>query len=144
MNQTTGMSLEELLRQKPAPLPLMPENLKRVEEPEEEEIIEEKEQKNTQKQINNNESEEELSKNFFQKGVELLKNKSPFEALPNLYTAWTLDENCLKAGNNIVIALWQLKSTDLAMKTVEKVLNIDPENATALSHKKFLQSRMKG
>ena len=140
MNQTTGMSLEDLLRQKSAPLPLMPESLKRIDEPEAEEqsIIE----ASQNEKLTNTESPKDMAQKFFQKGVKSLKAKQPFDAIPYLYAAWALDENCLKAANNLVIAFWQLKCPDLAMKTVTKVLSIDPGNATAQSHHKFLRSRL--
>jgi len=124
------MTLEDLLKQKPGPINLGPENFKQppASEPEPEPEPE---------------PEIDTAQTFFQKGVQHLKSKAPFDALPHLYASWAMDETCLKAANNIVIALWQLKCPDLAFKTVNKVLTIDPDNATARSHQKFLQSRMK-
>ncbi|ETR69641.1 MAG: hypothetical protein OMM_09423 [Candidatus Magnetoglobus multicellularis str. Araruama] len=57
---------------------------------------------------------------MFHKGVQLLKNRAPFDAIPYLYASWALDETCLKAANNIAISFWQLNCPDLALRTVEK------------------------
>jgi len=120
----TPLTLEDLLRQKPGPgfiKPDLPPELP----------------------IEDNQPEPENdSQDFFKKGVTLLKEKAPFEALPYLYTAWVLDETCIKAANNIVIALWQLQCPELALKTVKKVLSIDPENQTACSHLQIIERRL--
>jgi tetratricopeptide (TPR) repeat protein len=118
----TPLSLEDLLRQKPGPgfiKPDPPPDLPIEDEP------------------------ESNSQSYFKKGVTFLKEKSPFDALPYLYAAWVLDESNLKAANNIVIALWQLNCPELALKTVKKVLAIDPDNQTACSHLKFIERRLK-
>jgi len=120
----TPLTLEDLLRQKPGPgfiKPDPPSDLPIEDDPPE---------------------PENESQNFFKKGVTLLKEKSPFEALPYLYTAWVLDETCMKAANNIVIALWQLQCPELALKTVKKVLTIDPDNQTARSHLHIIERRL--
>jgi tetratricopeptide (TPR) repeat protein len=119
----TPLTLEDLLRQKPGPGFIKPDlpDLSVVDDPSE---------------------PENASQSYFKKGVTLLKEKSPFDALPYLYTAWVLDETCIKAANNIVIALWQLKCPDLALKTVKKILSIDPDNQTARSHLNVIERRL--
>jgi len=120
----TALSLEDLLRQKPGPgfiKPDPPPELPIEDDPPE---------------------PENDSQDYFKKGVTFLKDKSPFEALPYLYAAWVLDESNIKAANNIVIALWQLQCPELAFKTVNKVLSIDPDNQTARAHLKIIERRL--
>ncbi|KPA17737.1 Response regulator receiver modulated CheW protein [Candidatus Magnetomorum sp. HK-1] len=82
--------------------------------------------------------EKELSEKFFSKGVQLLKGGKTFEALESLFAAFALDQTNMKAVNNIVVAYKYLGSTDFALKTVERVLEIDPNNLRAKDHKKIL------
>ena len=82
--------------------------------------------------------EKELSEKFFKKGVKLLKGGKTFEALESLFTAFSLDNTNMKAVNNIVVAYKYLGSTDFALKTVERVLKLDPNNLRAMEHKKVL------
>jgi len=87
--------------------------------------------------------EKELSEKFFSKGVQLLKGGKTFEALESLFAAFALDHTNMKAVNNIVVAYKYLGSTDFALKTVERVLEIDPENFRAKEHQKVLSKALK-
>ncbi|ETR69639.1 MAG: sulfonate/nitrate/taurine transport system substrate-binding protein [Candidatus Magnetoglobus multicellularis str. Araruama] len=82
----------------------------------------------------------ELSHHYFSKGVQLLKSKRTFEALESLFAAFALDHQNMKAVNNIVVAYKHLGSHDFAMKMVDHVLAIDPDNFRAQEHKKALMA----
>jgi len=82
----------------------------------------------------------ELSDHYFQNGVQLLKSKKTFEALESLFAAFALDHTNMKAVNNIVVAYKHLGSQDFAMKMVDHVLAIDPDNYRAKEHKKALMA----
>jgi len=86
--------------------------------------------------------EKELSEKFFSKGVNLLKSGNTFEALESLFTAFALDHTNTKAVNNIVVAYKKLGSNDFALKTVNRVLEIDPDNFRAKEHKKILMGNL--
>jgi len=122
------MTLEDLLKQKPGPLAVDLNTFKAPEPPSEPDP--------------EPETKSDIAQTMFHKGVQLLKNRAPFDAIPYLYASWALDETCLKAANNIAISFWQLNCPDLALRTVEKVLSMDPDNATAKSHQIFMQTRM--
>jgi len=93
--------------------------------------------------LNKEAYEKELSEKFFSKGVQLLKGGKTFEALESLFAAFALDHTNMKAVNNIVVAYKYLGSTDFALKTVERVLEIDPENFRAKEHQKALRKALK-
>jgi DNA-binding response OmpR family regulator len=86
--------------------------------------------------------EKELSEKFFSKGVQLLKGGKTFEALESLFAAFALDHTNMKAVNNIVVAYKFLGSSDFALKTVDRVLEIDPENFRAKEHQKVLRAAL--
>ena len=86
--------------------------------------------------------EKELSEKFFSKGVQLLKSGKTFEALESLFAAFALDHTNMKAVNNIVVAYKFLGSTDFALKTVDRVLEIDPDNFRAKEHQKVLRAAL--
>jgi len=97
----------------------------------------------TSAEFNKQSYEKELSEKFFSKGVQLLKGGKTFEALESLFAAFSLDHTNMKAINNIVVAYKYLGSNDFALKTVERVLEIDPENFRAKEHQKALRKALK-
>jgi DNA-binding response OmpR family regulator len=93
--------------------------------------------------LNKEAYEKELSEKFFSKGVQLLKGGKTFEALESLFAAFALDHTNMKAVNNIVVAYKYLGSSDFALKTVDRVLEIDPNNFRAKEHQKVLRAALK-
>ena len=144
MESNIGVSLEDLIRQKAGPLTIDFGSGFQTTNNDSSDTKHNQSDDVFEKNVDNStESKEEISNRLFKQGVKSLKANNPFAALPDLYAAWALDPGCLKAVNNIVIAFWQLKCPEMAMKTVELVLSIEPDNKTALSHQKFLKSKMK-
>jgi DNA-binding response OmpR family regulator len=92
--------------------------------------------------LNKTAYEKELSEKFFSKGVQLLKGGKTFEALESLFAAFALDHTNMKAVNNIVVAYKFLGNTEFALKTVDRVLEIDPDNFRAKEHQKVLRAAL--
>jgi len=80
-----------------------------------------------------------IAKNFFDKGLQLLKENKNFEALEFFFTAKVLDPSCIKAANNLAIVFKNLGCVPIAKEMAQRVLMAAPDNYRAKQHLKYLE-----
>ena len=68
---------------------------------------------------------------FFKKGVQSLKNGDLFEAAGFFNAVLTSEPDHMKALNNLGVIYYEMDMSDKAKSTLEKILEIDPDNDIA-------------
>ncbi len=72
-----------------------------------------------------------VSGELFAQGVSLLKKERLFEAAGNFNAVLALDPKNLKALNNLAVIYYEMEMDVLAQETLEKIIDLDPENEIA-------------
>ena len=79
------------------------------------------------------------SEELFTQGVLLLKEERLFEAAGNFNAVLVLDQDNLKALNNLAVIYFEMEMNDLAKETLEKIVTIDPKNEIAKENLAILE-----
>ncbi|KPA17736.1 hypothetical protein MHK_002040 [Candidatus Magnetomorum sp. HK-1] len=93
---------------------------------------------NTINTTNSSVDDKSRAAQFFNCGINLLKENKNFEALEPFFVAKALDPDCIKAANNLAIVFKNLGSINLAKQMAQRVLLEEPDNNRAKEHLKYL------
>ena len=75
-----------------------------------------------------------LADSLFSKGVKALKQDNPVDAMGFLQAVLILEPEHIKAMNNLAVVYFELGYEHRAVETLDKILEKEPENKTALKN----------